>query len=92
MLRRTVPDERRVSPRAPKGPRPQRVEVEDTIDAAVERAVKALGGGVRAREIARTLVLEALELFAVDTAGVFVSSKRTPKAVRVRQPGHDEDV
>lgn len=86
-----------MSPRAPKGPRPQRVEVEDAIDALVEETTGALGAltGLpleQLREGVRAHTLRLLELVGVDSAGVTVTSEATPKAKRVRRPGHDEDV
>lgn len=78
--------------------RPQRVELEDAIDALVEEGVDALGDlGViseQARDFLRDFALGLLELVGVDSGAVLATSEQTPKAARkrLRKPGHGEDV
>lgn len=83
-----------MSPRPKTGPRPQRVEVDEAIDALLESTVGALGGTEAIRQRLREYTLGVLELVGVDTGGVSVTSTATPKAGRrrLRRPGHDEDV
>lgn len=81
-----------MSPRRKTGPKPQRVELEDGIDALLEQTVGRLGGSAETRTSLREYTLQLLELVGVDSAGVTVTSDETPRAKRIRRPGHGEDV
>ena len=79
-----------MSPPRRTGPRPQRVEVENAIDAIVEETASALGaltglGADPVRDALRSFTLRLLEAVGVDSGGVTITSKTTPVAQRVRR-------
>lgn len=87
-----------MSPRAPKGPRPQRVELDDALDDLVEAGVSELSGLARVgaelvRPALREYTLRLLELVGADSAGVTLRTEAgPPRVTKVRRPGHGEDV
>lgn len=79
-----------MSPARPTGPRPQRVEVEDVIDGALETTAAALGaltgiGLDKIREQLRGYTLQLLEAIGVDSGGVTMTSNTTPVVQRKRR-------
>lgn len=78
-----------MSPRPKKGPRPQRVEVGEAVDALLDRTAAELGGLAQAgaelvRPTLHRYTLELLALVGVDSGAVLARSEQTPKAARKR--------
>lgn len=85
-----------MSPSSPKGPRPQRREVEQATVALVEETTGALATltGLPLTALRDVLLEHTRRVIALvaDSGAVTATSGKTPKATRVRRPGHGEDV